>query len=342
MCRAHPRSRGENDAVVRRLAVLPGSSPLTRGKPNPPHNARNRGRLIPAHAGKTSRSGAGYPCHPAHPRSRGENITRVVRVVCPHGSSPLTRGKPLVSERLKLGKGLIPAHAGKTIDGFIGGIKSAAHPRSRGENSHPGWIGSRSSGSSPLTRGKLCDLVPVLRLERLIPAHAGKTSGRGLRTNAGPAHPRSRGENGHTKGTVKCTSGSSPLTRGKPDGKLRTSNMSRLIPAHAGKTTWYLVPLFGTTAHPRSRGENGQDERGPLAPRGSSPLTRGKRRGGVETERRSRLIPAHAGKTLLGYPASRRAAAHPRSRGENMDRQPMDQPECGSSPLTRGKRSCRR
>ena len=50
------------------------------------------------------------------------------------------------------------------------------------------------------------------------------------------AHPRSRGENMVSDGKVSLEDGSSPLTRGKPDGKLRTSNMSRLIPAHAGKT----------------------------------------------------------------------------------------------------------
>ena len=50
---AHPRSRGENDAVVRRLAVLPW--------------------LIPAHAGKTPEMVSRSYRPPAHPRSRGEN-----------------------------------------------------------------------------------------------------------------------------------------------------------------------------------------------------------------------------------------------------------------------------
>ena len=50
-CPAHPR--GENDAVVRRLAVLPGSSPLTRGKHQQDLVKVLRARLIPAHAGKT-------------------------------------------------------------------------------------------------------------------------------------------------------------------------------------------------------------------------------------------------------------------------------------------------
>ena len=50
------------------------------------------------------------------------------------GSSPLTRGKPLIADRAFLGKGLIPAHAGKTPPDSYGYSATKAHPRSRGEN----------------------------------------------------------------------------------------------------------------------------------------------------------------------------------------------------------------
>ena len=50
---AHPRSRGENQASSAILPNTPGSSPLTRGKPDPVHGATHVRRLIPAHAGKT-------------------------------------------------------------------------------------------------------------------------------------------------------------------------------------------------------------------------------------------------------------------------------------------------
>ena len=50
-------------------------------------------------------------------------------------------------------------------------------------------------GSSPLTRGK--HMLPSWKgpEDRLIPAHAGKTVGAGLRLVLDRAHPRSRGEN---------------------------------------------------------------------------------------------------------------------------------------------------
>ena len=52
-CPAHPRSRGENNASMKRVRSRRGSSPLTRGKPTGirPHLIGRR--LIPAHAGKT-------------------------------------------------------------------------------------------------------------------------------------------------------------------------------------------------------------------------------------------------------------------------------------------------
>ena len=77
------------------------------------------------------------------------------------------------------------------------------------------------------------------------------------------------------------TAGSSPLTRGKPDGVEVGAVTARLIPAHAGKT------------------------RGQLPGRGPSVVWMG-------------LIPAHAGKTRGKTKAGVRTGAHPRSRGENL------------------------
>ena len=73
----------------------------------------------------------------------------------------------------------------------------------------------------------------------LIPAHAGKTKAPPPDWVAGPAHPRSRGEN--ASAGVRCCFclGSSPLTRGKPRICRTASSHMGLIPAHAGKTRSY-------------------------------------------------------------------------------------------------------
>ena len=70
---------------------------------------------------------------------------------------------------------------------------------------------------------------------------------------------------------------------------------------------------------------------------GSSPLTRGKQDGCQVEGVPVRLIPAHAGKTSVKRAATRLAAAHPRSRGENLPWEPPVPGAVGSSPLTRGK-----
>ena len=74
--RAHPRSRGENCRVEVDRHRIGGSSPLTRGKPGARRRAGGDHGLIPAHAGKTPRSGPTSTSRPAHPRSRGENASR--------------------------------------------------------------------------------------------------------------------------------------------------------------------------------------------------------------------------------------------------------------------------
>ena len=131
---AHPRSRGENTGLTRDIAGTDGSSPLTRGKQCPLSHPPLDRRLIPAHAGKTTRWCAAWPSCPAHPRSRGENARIASLRLRLDGSSPLTRGKQASwGVGLFLGR-LIPAHAGKTLYSPFAAAPSPAHPRSRGEN----------------------------------------------------------------------------------------------------------------------------------------------------------------------------------------------------------------
>ena len=154
-----------------------------------------------------------------------------------------------------------------------------------------------SMGSSPLTRGKRTRSSWRVRGVRLIPAHAGKTVATSRRTQAKRAHPRSRGENPRHPVTQRLGLGSSPLTRGKPGREPPQRPRTRLIPAHAGKTTPPPTQPATSPAHPRSRGENVRPRPMIVCGVGSSPLTRGKRRWGAPTSDARGLIPAHAGKT---------------------------------------------
>ena len=314
---AHPRSRGENPLRWPLRDFDQGSSPLTRGKLVGTRHVGPSTGLIPAHAGKTSYRRVGLRSFRAHPRSRGENGEFITSCSPLRGSSPLTR------EKLKSAFGsvqsarLIPAHAGKTHQATCQALRTRAHPRSRGENCVKRARNARFGGSSPLTRGKRCTHHDTRGYLRLVPAHAGKTRYIVAISSPYAAHPRSRGENLKRGTGTAHTSGSSPLTRGKPGQVLQIEVGPRLIPAHAGKTRCLLRRLSRARAHPRSRGENDRDDINGATASGSSPLTRGKPRrwngprGGIG------LIPAHAGKTLRTDQSVILVQAHPRSRGEN-------------------------
>ena len=258
-----------------------------------------------------------HPSTWAHPRSRGENGEADREARGGPGSSPLTRGKrPHVHVRV-LDHGLIPAHAGKTSLSSSRRCINEAHPRSRGENGDRLLKGFGFFGSSPLTRGKLRQLGGRHVGGRLIPAHAGKTSIPANFKVSAKAHPRSRGENDPLTARLLAQMGSSPLTRGKREGLARGAQRNRLIPAHAGKTTWRLKNSCSITAHPRSRGENTLLCKRVVRQKGSSPLTRGKLPSPHVPLPPVGLIPAHAGKTRWACTSWSRFPAHPRSRGEN-------------------------
>ena len=196
---------------------------------------------------------------------------------------------------------------------------------------------SASAGSSPLTRGKRLAGCVVPHVVRLIPAHAGKTSGQPSTRHPRAAHPRSRGENDGSRLALRRIVGSSPLTRGKRFEGGEDRCPKGLIPAHAGKTRSPARRRTAWPAHPRSRGENPLGMLRAFRLRGSSPLTRGKPDPDSHAAVKRGLIPAHAGKTWSLTARSVLRTAHPRSRGENPNAASNFSAAGGSSPLTRGK-----
>ena len=187
------------------------------------------------------------------------------------------RGKHLAAHHLAGKRGLIPAHAGKTLSSGMqqspqtrlipahagktptrrtSTSAAPAHPRSCGENTLIRADDKKFEGSSPLMRGKRTRYRRRQRPQGLIPAHAGKTS----------LSPHTR----------VFTAGSSPLMRGKREPGANHLRRRRLIPAHAGKTLHLIGLALSLAAHPRSCGENQSRVRRHTPPPGSSPLMRGK------------------------------------------------------------------
>ena len=171
----YPRSRGEN--LPRRNAerCFRGLSPLTRGKPVAGDSCTVATGTIPAHAGKTRRARAFHRPTRDYPRSRGENYDGLGDQGEDLGLSPLTRGKPRIAGKYPGRSGTIPAHAGKTTQGFSSWCRMRDYPRSRGENYDSAHLRVFAMGLSPLTRGKPRKTSSTDGATGTIPAHAGKT-----------------------------------------------------------------------------------------------------------------------------------------------------------------------
>ncbi len=253
---AHPRSRGEHISSAIKSRNIMGSSPLTRGALLCPRSTGPGVGLIPAHAGSTDPGASRVEWDGAHPRSRGEHQRWLKNGTMDMGSSPLTRGAPVLDADPVVGWRLIPAHAGSTARDDLRRAAIAAHPRSRGEHLRSSVVRLTSRGSSPLTRGALLSGPSKAMSMGLIPAHAGSTHPTYAVVWQRRAHPRSRGEHWCVPVLLTLFKGSSPLTRGALVLSGFTLTHQGLIPAHAGSTRLICRDRLLKRAHPRSRGEH--------------------------------------------------------------------------------------
>ena len=132
--------------------------------------------------------------------------------------------------------------------------------------------------------------------------------------------------------------GSSPHTRGAPDGAGFMTSDGGIIPAYAGSTQDEIANMSGIRDHPRIRGEHKVFSSHLSWIQGSSPHTRGARPDGQHVPRHAGIIPAYAGSTVSWRRMDRISRDHPRIRGEHYGvRLAITSPR-GSSPHTRGAR----
>jgi hypothetical protein len=197
-------------------------------------------------------------------------------------------------------------------------MRSAAHPRVRGERALAVGAAAVLYGSTPRARGTARRQRPHGHRRRLIPACAGNgrppPGPQSLRT----AHPRVRGERGRAGAGDPVQRGSSPRARGMGEDVSPLFRLARLIPACAGNGRGCLAALSPGPAHPRVRGERYRQAIDAGGSDGSSPRARGTDRGRRPRVHRHRLIPACAGNGSRRLPVHTSPPAHPRVRGERM------------------------
>ena len=175
---------------------------------------------------------------------------------------------------------------------------SKDHPRIRGEHVARHFKESPQLGSSPHTRGARNLLHGNIGGARIIPAYAGSTSRRYSPAAAARDHPRIRGEHGMRGAAAGAAAGSSPHTRGAPDGRNTTSSPTPDHPRIRGEHCVCKKEDFGPIVdHPRIRGEHIDLRAAEDTSKGSSPHTRGARTPKNSSAPPGRIIPAYAGST---------------------------------------------
>ena len=207
------------------------------------------------------------------------------------------RGKPLLILDFQFVQRITPAHAGKTRWPDCPASHGADHPRACGENAASCVPFDGAHGSPPRMRGKQNPDEDSIRLERITPAHAGKTQCLSHLPKILSDHPRACGENRKFRTVYKNTTGSPPRMRGKHNALYTSTRSERITPAHAGKTPAKYLTAAQTADHPRACGENLCGNSGNSTANGSPPRMRGKHKLLHVAAACGRITPAHAGKT---------------------------------------------
>ena len=166
-------------------------------------------------------------------------------------------------------------------------------------------------------RGKAYWCWSMVQVDRITPAHAGKSACYFPENSVYEDHPRACGEKGPIAALFLEHSG--------------------ITPAHAGKRCSSQFPRCRTWDHPRACGE----KRVAFSPRivrvGSPPRMRGKVWRAPSAIQHNGITPAHAGKSCRKQPVHIAAGDHPRTRGEKGAMCATGAAASGSPPHTRGK-----
>ena len=188
-------------------------------------------------------------------------------------------------------------------------------------------------------RGKLFLFRGICSPCRITPADAGKTMSAVKASVIVWDHPRGCGENCTCDAEKNAATGSPPRMRGKLSKSTIASANRRITPADAGKTDVGRSQASCRQDHPRGCGENQKLPKQQVMLSGSPPRMRGKRGRCTKKDRRRRITPADAGKTVF-FPFLRFwVQDHPRGCGENSQFPAQISRASGSPPRMRGKPS---
>ena len=150
--------------------------------------------------------------------------------------------------------GIIPAHAGLTLDSRTTRTVLWDHPRACGAHAPRDSIDAPGAGSSPRMRGSHRLIRRSAWAEGIIPAHAGLTFCPGNLCLERRDHPRACGAHLPPFWMAEMSAGSSPRMRGSRSFLLDGRHGFGIIPAHAGLTVRTSPAAERCWDHPRACG----------------------------------------------------------------------------------------
>ncbi len=179
----HPRVCGEERASMSRSARAWGSPPRVRGRAEDAANCEASHGITPACAGKSVFIQPGGHDAGDHPRVCGEERIRCTLATSRYGSPPRVRGRGYAVQGCPCGIGITPACAGKSGRLADPDAPNKDHPRVCGEEVPLQPVRKPPLGSPPRVRGRARRGPLAGGCNRITPACAGKSGGRG-----GPAY----------------------------------------------------------------------------------------------------------------------------------------------------------
>ena len=190
----HPRLRGEYFSLNATPDMILGSPPLARGILSSINSIVSGYGITPACAGNTKIADGNVAATEDHPRLRGEYCLSNHPVRTIQGSPPLARGIRMILNARHNRLRITPACAGNTIKKRHCPTAPGDHPRLRGEYQQRVWNSMTRSGSPPLARGILYNIIAASYRHRITPACAGNTLVYMDSNDFQRDHPRLRGE----------------------------------------------------------------------------------------------------------------------------------------------------
>ena len=125
--------------------------------------------------------------------------------------------------------------------------------------------------------------------------------------------------------------------RGKAEVMRTMTDLNRITPAYAGKSSPGAVPATTPEDHPRLCGEKGGEDQRCTLGIGSPPPMRGKVCVSDTLHQEKGITPAYAGKRYRSRYSRNRTQDHPRLCGEKLERAGCKMCRKGSPPPMRGK-----